>query len=307
MEKKKGYFSRLGKDVKVNSILYIMILPVTVYYILFSYVPMAGVQLAFKDYQIKLGIWGSPWIGFDHFQRLFSGYQFQRIMVNTVVLALYGLVLGMLTPVIFSLLLNYVRSRRWKKTIQMVTYLPYFISTVVMVGMLKIFLDDNGMFNVIMNLLGLGGVRFMSSANMFRHVFTWSGVWQGLGFSSVIYIATLSNADMQVHEAAIVDGASIWRRIWHIDLIELRPTILLLLILGLGGVINVGFEKILLMQNQLNFSTSEVLSTYIYKVGLLNNDYGFSTAVGLFNSVVSMVLLLTANRTAKKFAGYSLW
>ena len=189
----------------------------------------------------------------------------------------------------------------------MVTYLPYFISNVVMVGMLGIFLGDSGIVNVLLEKIGLEAVPFLSSGKLFRDVYAWSGVWQGLGYSSVIYIAALSGVDQQIHEAAIVDGASIWRRIWHIDLVELRPTILVLFIMSLGNVINVGYEKVLLMQNSLNTSTSEILSTYIYKVGLINSDYGFSTAVGLFNSLVSMVLLVIANKVSKKLAGYSLW
>lgn len=222
-------------------------------------------------------------------------------------ISLYGLVVGTVVPILFSVLINYVRHKRWKKTLQMVTYLPYFISNVVLVGMLAIFLGDSGLINALLQRLGLEAIPFLSSGKLFRSVYTWSGVWQGLGYSSVIYIAALSGVDPQIHEAAIVDGASIWRRIWHIDLAELRPTVLVLFIMSLGNVINVGYEKVLLMQNSLNTSTSEVLSTYVYKIGLINSDYGFSTAVGLFNSLVSMVLLLVANRVAKKLAGYSIW
>lgn len=303
----KKFLRRLGKDLKTNWILYVMILPVIVYYVLFSYVPMAGIQLAFKKYRIKDGIWGSPWIGFDHFERFFSSYNFSTLILNTLAISIYCLIIGAVVPVLFSVLINYVRSKKWKKTLQMVTYLPYFISNVVMVGMLGIFLGDSGIINVLLEKIGLEAVPFLSSGKLFRDVYAWSGVWQGLGYSSVIYIAALSGVDQQIHEAAIVDGASIWRRIWHIDLVELRPTILVLFIMSLGNVINVGYEKVLLMQNSLNTSTSEILSTYIYKVGLINSDYGFSTAVGLFNSLVSMVLLVIANKVSKKLAGYSLW
>ena len=304
---KKHFWQRLFKDMKVNYILYLMIAPVVVYYVLFAYVPMAGIQLAFKNYQIKSGIWGSPWVGFKHFERLFSSYNFMSLLKNTLCISVYSLIAGTMMPIFFSLMINYVRGRRWKRTLQMITYLPYFISNVVLVGMLGIFLGDSGILNVCLGLLGMDPVPFLSSGGMFRSVYTWSGVWQGLGFGSVIYIAALAGVDMQLHEAAIVDGASIWQRIWHIDLIEIRPTILVLFIMGLGNVINVGYEKVLLMQNPLNIATSEVLSTYTYKVGLINSDYGFSTAVGLFNSVVSMLLLFAANRTSRKLAGYSLW
>lgn len=298
---------RLRRDLRVNWILYLMVLPVVVYYILFSYVPMAGVQLAFKDYMIKRGIWGSPWIGLTNFRRFFSNYNFAAVLKNTMGISLYGLVVGMVVPIVFSVLINYTRNLRWKKTLQMVTYLPYFISTVVMVSMLQIFLGQSGMLNVVLGKLGLEPIPLLTSARWFQTSFVFSGAWQGMGFSSVIYIAALSGVDPQTHEAAIVDGASIWRRIWHIDLVDIQPTILVLLVMGLSGIINVGHEKVLLMQNALNLSASEVLSTYIYKVGLINSDYGYSTAAGLFNSVISMILLLIANRTARKLAGYSIW
>lgn len=304
---KKSFWARLGRDIRVNYILYLMMVPVAAYFIIFHYIPMAGIQLAFKNYQIKAGIWGSPWVGLKHFKRFFASYNFGSLLKNTISISLYSLLAGAAIPILFSLMINYVRSSRWKKTLQMITYLPYFISNVVLVGMLAIFLGDNGIVNVALNALGAEGIPFLSSGNLFRSVYTWSGVWQGLGFSSVIYIAALAGVDMQLHEAAIVDGASIWQRIWHIDLMEIRPTIFVVFIMGLGGVINVSYEKILLMQNPLNLATSEVLSTYTYKMGLINSDYGFSTAVGLFNSLVSMVLLFWANRTTRKLAGYSIW
>lgn len=302
-----SFGQRFLNDLRKNWILYVMILPVVAYYFLFSYEPMAGIQLAFKKYLIKESIWGSPWIGFKNFTRFFTAYNFWQLIWNTLAISLYSLVVGTVVPILFSVLINYVRHKHWKKALQMVTYLPYFISNVVLVGMLGIFLGDSGLINALLQKIGLDAIPFLSSGKLFRDVYTWSGVWQGLGYSSVIYIAALSGVDPQIHEAAIVDGASIWRRIWHIDLAELRPTVLVLFIMSLGGIINVGYEKVLLMQNSLNTSTSEVLSTYVYKIGLINSDYGFSTAVGLFNSLVSMVLLLLANRVAKKLAGYSIW
>lgn len=305
--RKKGFWARLGRDIRVNYILYLMMVPVAAYFIIFHYIPMAGIQLAFKSYQIKAGIWGSPWVGLKHFKRFFASYNFGSLLKNTISISLYSLLAGATIPILFSLLINYVRSSHWKKTLQMITYLPYFISNVVLVGMLAIFLGDSGIVNVALNALGAEGIPFLSSGNLFRSVYTWSGVWQGLGFSSVIYIAALAGVDMQLHEAAIVDGASIWQRIRHIDLMEIRPTIFVVFIMGLGGVINVSYEKILLMQNPLNLATSEVLSTYTYKMGLINSDYGFSTAVGLFNSLISMILLFWANRTTRKLAGYSIW
>lgn len=306
-EEAKKFSVRLKKDLRKNKALYLMLIPVVIYFVLFSYIPMAGIQLAFKTYHIKKGIWGSPWLGLDHFKRFFHSYNFGDLIVNTITISIYSIVVGAIIPVLFSLLINYVRGKRWKKTLQMVTYLPYFISTVVLVGMLAIFLGDSGILNTLLKKMGMNVIPFMSSAKFFRSVYVWSGVWQGLGYSSVIYIAALAGVDQQIHEAAIVDGASIWHRIWYIDLMELRPTIIVLFILNLGSLINVGYEKVLLMQNPLNIAKSEILSTYIYKIGLVNSDYGLATAVGLFNSIISLILLIIANRVAKKIAGFSLW
>lgn len=306
-EKKRPFLARLFMDIRKNYFLYLLLLPVAAYYILFSYVPMAGIQMAFKKFSIKKGIWGSPWVGLQHFERFFSGYNFKRLLLNTIAISTYSMVLGLVTPLLFALMLNYVRSRRWKKTLQMVTYLPYFISTVVMVGILSLFLGQDGLVNSLLGLLGIAPVGFMVSPSLFKSVYAWSGAWQGLGFSAIIYISALAGVDYELHEAAIMDGASKWRRIWHIDLPSIKMTILVILITSLGGIIGVGFEKVLLMQNDLNFTASDVISTYVYRVGLVQSDYGYSTAVGLFNSVVSTILVLASNLTAKKVAGYSLW
>ena len=268
---------------------------------------MYGVVIAFQNFSPRRGIWGSPWVGWEHFERFFSAYNFTSLLTNTLVLAVYSIILNLLTPIVFAIMLNYVRSVRWKKTLQMVTYLPYFISTVVLVGMLNLFLGENGAVNGILGLFGAEPVGFLTSPGLFKHVYAWSGAWQSLGFNSIIYIAALSGVDYQVHEAAIMDGASKWRRIWHIDLVEIRSTIMVLLVMSLGGILGVAFEKVLLMQNQLNFSASDVISTYVYRVGILQQDYGYSTAVGLFNSVISLILVLISNVLAKKLAGYSLW
>lgn len=307
VKNKKPFKVRLKLEIKKNYILYIMVLPVLLYYILFSYIPMAGIQLAFKNYSIKKGIWGSPWAGLEHFRRFFSSYHFGQLMANTLTLSIYTMILGLVTPVLFALMLNYVRNKTWKKTIQMLTYLPYFISTVVMVGMLKMLLDGDGIVNTFLGKIGAGPFGFLTEPSMFSSVYAWSGAWQGLGFGAIIYIAALGGVDYQLHEAAIVDGASIWKRIWHIDLVEIRATIMVMTIMGLGGIINVGFEKVLLMQNNLNLSASNVISTYVYQIGMIQQDYSYSTAVGLFNSVISAILCLISNYTAKKTAGYSLW
>lgn len=304
----KSFGERLRKDFKANWTLYLMVLIPLAYLILFCYIPMGGIQLAFKEYNVKKGIWGSPWVGFYNFQRFFRSYKFTMLLKNTILINVYSLVVGFPIPIIFALLLNYLRQKRFKKTIQMLSYAPYFISTVVMSGMIIIFLDPNtGVINRILQLLGMEAVNFMGEAKYFKSIYVWSSVWQGMGWASIIYIAALSGVDYQLHEAAIVDGATKLQRILHVDLPSIKPTIIMLLILQIGSLMSVGFEKVFLLQNQLNMSASDVLSTYVYRVGLVDNDYGYSTAVGLFNSLINMFLLITANRIAKRTTNESLW
>lgn len=297
-----------GKELKRNWLLYLMILPPLIYLIIFAYLPMAGIQLAFKDFKVKQGIWGSPFVGFEHFQRFFSSYNFGLLLKNTIMISIYSLVVGFPIPIIFALMLNYLRLKKLKKTVQMLSYAPYFISTVVMCGMIIIILDPNtGVINRILQLLGLEAVNFMGRPELFKSIYVWSGIWQGMGWSSIIYIAALSGVDYELHEAAIVDGASKMKRIWHVDLPSIKPTITMLLILQIGSIMGVGFEKIFLLQNALNFSASDVISTYVYRVGLVNSDYGYSTAVGLFNAVINLLFLVAANQTAKKLLNESLF
>jgi len=299
---------RLLNDMKKNWILYVMILPVVVYFIVFAYIPMGGVVLAFKDYKIKKGIFGSPWVGFDNFERFFNGYNFERLILNTVGISAYSLLVGFPIPIVFALLLNYINQKIFKKTLQMVSYAPYFISTVVICGMITIFCrSDTGIFNVIRNHFGLSSINFLADASLFKSIYVWSGVWQGMGFSSIIYISALAGVDPALHEAAIMDGATKLQRIIHVDLPSLKPTIIMLLILQIGSLMNVGFEKVYLLQNSLNASASEVISTYVYKVGLIQNNYGYSTAVGLFNSLINLILVVSANEISKKVANESLW
>ena len=306
--KKESFGARLLKNMRKNWILYLMITPVLLYYIIFSYVPMYGVLLAFKDYKIKLGILGSPWVGFEHFQRFFSAYNFKRLLMNTVGLSVYGMIAGFPIPIIFALMLNYLRHHKLKKAVQMVSYAPYFISTVVICGMISIFMSqDRGIFNIIRGFIGMEPEDFLAKPEWFKHIYVWSGIWQGMGWSSIIYISALAGVDYEMHEAAIVDGATKIQRMIHIDLPSIKPTILMLFILQMGGLLGVGFEKVYLLQNSLNRSAASVISTYVYEVGLVNSDYGYSTAVGLFNSVISLVLVVTANQLSKKFAGESLF
>lgn len=303
-----SFHVRLGKDMKKNWILYAMILPVVIYYVVFAYGPLYGIQLAFKDYVIKDGIWGSPWVGFEHFTRFFSSYNFELLLKNTIGISVYSILVGFSIPIMFALLLNYLKNKHLKKTIQMASYAPYFISTVVMCGMIVIFLNpDTGIFNTIRGWLGLSSIDFLGKPELFKSIYVWTGVWQGLGWSSIIYISALSGVDYQLHEAAIVDGATKLQRIFHVDLPSIKPTIVMLLILQMGSLMSVGFEKVFLLQNTLNKGAASVISTYVYEVGLINSDYGYSTAIGLFNSVINLALIVVANQVCKKFADESLF
>ena len=306
--KKMSFFQRLWENMKKNWILYAMILPVAIYYIIFAYAPMYGIQLAFKDYQVKEGIMGSPWVGLEHFIRFFKSYNFGQLLKNTIGISVYSLWVGFPIPIIFALMLNYLRNKFLKKTVQMVSYAPYFISTVVMCGMIAIFMNpDTGILNVIRNFFGMESVDFLAKPEWFKDIYVWTGVWQGMGWSSIIYISALSGVDYQLHEAAIMDGATKIQRMIHVDLPSIKPTIIMLLILQIGSLMNVGFEKVFLLQNTLNKSAASVISTYTYEVGLINSDYGYSTAVGLFNSLINVILIVGANQICKKLADESLF
>lgn len=287
--------------------LYIILLPALAGLLLFSYGPMYGVLLAFKEYSPLSGIIGSPWVGMRHFNRFFRSPFFNQIIRNTLYLSLYGLFVGFPLPVLLALGLNQVRSIRFKKTVQTVTYAPYFISTVVLVGIINIVFAETGFINQCIKMMGKDSVLFMGAAKYWRHIYVWSGIWQGMGWSAIIYIAALSGVDPVLYEAAIIDGATKLQRIIFIDLPSIAPTIVITFILSAGSIMSIGFEKAFLMQNPLNTSVSEIIPTYVYKVGLLSGEYGFSTAVGLFNSVINCVLLLTVNKIARKFGQSSIW
>ncbi|MBU3812683.1 MAG: ABC transporter permease subunit, partial [Candidatus Niameybacter stercoravium] len=270
--------------------------------------PMYGVQLAFRDYNPIMGITGSPWVGFDHFTRFFNSYQFKQLIGNTLILSLYSLIVGFPIPIILALALNQVKNSKFKKLVQTVTYALHFISVVVLVGMLGIFFSVNGgLVNEVIKLFGGEPKLFMGEVKYFRHMYVWSGIWQSMGWSAVIYLAALSGVSPELHEAATVDGATKLQRIWNIDLPTILPTIVTLLILNCGSVMSMGFEKAFLMQNPLNMENSEIIATYVYKMGLINAEYGFSTAVGLFNSVINCILLVTVNKVSKKIGQDGLW
>ena len=290
--------------------LYLLLILPLAYLIIFKYIPMYGIQIAFRNYTPIAGITGSEWVGLKHFIRFFESNVFDRIFWNTVSLSLYQLFITFPMPIILAMGLNYIRVNYLKKTIQMVTYAPHFISVVVMVGIIMQFLDPRiGMVNNILGLFGIEPIHFMARANWFQSLFVWSDVWQNTGFSCIIYLAALASVDPSLHEAAVVDGASKVRRIWHVDLPSVIPIAVILLILNMGNVLEIGYEKVLLMQNPLNLQTSEVIDTYVYKVGLASQSVNFSygAAIGLFKNVLSLFLLLAVNRIARKANQASLW
>lgn len=287
----------------------LLILPLA-HILVFSYVPMLGAQIAFRDYRVADGIWFSQWVGLENFERFFASFQFERLIVNTITLGLYLLLVGFPIPIILALSLNQVRNLWFKKTVQLATYAPHFISTVVMVGLILQLLNPRfGVLAQLTTALGLPPVNAMSRPELYQSIFVWTDIWQHMGFAAIIYLAALTTIDPSLHEAAVVDGASKLRRIWHIDIPGIMPIATMLLILNFGNFINIGFEKVLLLQNPINTSISEILDTYLYKVGLASPtlDFSYATAIGLFKGVIALVMVVFANYSVKKLGQESLW
>lgn len=301
------------KKISRNWVLYLFLLPALAYILIFNYGPMYGVLIAFKNFKPIKGIWGSPFTsayGMAHFIRFFNLDVFWTLLRNTLSLSIYSLLAGFPLPIILALLLNSGKYKRLTKTTQLITYAPHFISTVVMVGMLNvIFSPRMGIISQLVNKLGMmdGPLMVLASEGSFPHLYVLSGVWQNIGWGSIIYLAALSSVPQELHEAAIVDGATRFQRILKIDIPTIMPTMVIQLILNCGHILGVGFEKAFLMQNSLNIGTSEIISTYVYKLGVVNAQYSFSAAVGLFNSVVNFIMLLLVNRAAKAFNETSLF
>ena len=289
--------------------LYLMLVLPIVYLLVFCYYPMLGIQIAFKDFKPRLGVWGSHWAGFKHFLKFMDSYQFWPIIKNTLLLSFYSIVAMIPMPILLALSLNAIKNKGYMKMVQLLTYMPNFISTVVMVGILRQLLHPRmGLFATMAGLFGLQiGDAFGSSA-LFSHLYVWSNVWQKTGWSAIVYLAALSAVDPELHEAAIVDGASRFQRVLHIDIPVIIPTAVIMLILNMGQVMSMGFERVFLMQTDLNISASEIISTYVYKVGLTGMpDYSYSTAINLFNSVINLILIVMSNKIAKRVNGTSLF
>ncbi|MFI7135505.1 ABC transporter permease [Nonomuraea sp. NPDC050153] len=288
--------------------LYLLLLIPLGYFVVFKYVPMINAVIAFKDYSVIDGIWGSPWAGPKHFLAFFDNPVFWTLVRNTFLLSVYFLIASFPIPIILALALNEVRRGLFQRTVQMVTYAPYFISTVVVVSMTILILSPSiGLVNDAIGLFGISSVDFLGDPDYFRHIYVWSDVWQTAGYSAVVYMAALSGIDPGLYEAARVDGANRLQKIIHVDLPGIMPTAAIVLILGVGNIMAIGFEKAFLLQNPLNLSQSEIIATYVYKTGLLNADFSQATAVGLFNSVVNLGLLVGVNFVAKRVSGSGLW
>ena len=289
--------------------LWIMLLPAIVYIFIFCYVPMYGAQLAFREYSFETGITGGKWVGFKYFEQYFSSSMFGTTLKNTFTISATSILLGFPAPIVLALIINQIRSSKWKRTVQTTVYIPYFISTVVMVSMLNVlFAKKGGVLSDFMKMIGLVSPKanLIGQAKYFVGMYVGSGIWQSMGWNSIIYIAALSSVDTQLYDAAKIDGANRWQRVIHIEFPVLVPTIMILLIMNMGGILNVGFDKVFLMQNTLNLSASQVISTYVYDVGVKSSQFSFGTAVGLFTNVVNFVFLLTANWVSKRVTGSGL-
>jgi multiple sugar transport system permease protein/putative aldouronate transport system permease protein len=295
----------LRRVINTRGLYFLLLIPF-VYVIIFNYVPIYGVLMAFKRFQPRLGVMGSPWVGFYNFQRFFTSPNFINIIRNTLVLSIYGLIVGFPFPVILAICINHSLKYRFKKVTQSVTFAPFFLSSVIMVTLITQVLGmRSGGVNILLSAFGHEEINFMASPSMFPHIYTWSGVWQATGYSAIIYISSLAAVDPTLHEAAVIDGASLWQRVWHIDLTTIRPIIVIMLILSMGGILTGNLEKTYLMQNSLNITASEIIPTYVYKVGVatVRPDYSFGTAIGLFQNVVGIILTLAVNKIANMLTG----
>lgn len=299
-DRKKEKWQKFRKKVAKDKWLYLLMVPGILLTIVFRYFPMYGAIIAFKDYNPMLGIWESPWVGLAHFRTFISSPNFSVLLTNTLKISVYGLILGFFPPILLALSLNQILNKKVKQKIQLILYAPNFISVVIIVGMLFLFLSANGPINGLVEKFTGQSIMFMSNPDYFRTIYILSGIWQGMGWASILYTATLAGISSDLYEAANIDGANILQKIWFIDLPALRPVMVINFILSAGNIMNVGYEKAYLMQTSMNIPTSEIISTYVYKIGLQSGDYAYSAAVGLFNMIINVVLLLLVNGITKK-------
>ena len=300
---RQSFSTRLAKDWKRNRQVYLMLLPVVAYFIIFHYLPMAGVQIAFKNYSISKGILGSKWVGLKHFKSYFKSYYFGRLIKNTTLLSALNILFGFPAPIILALMINEVRSNKFKRTVQTVTYLPHFISIVIVCALMRTFLSSRGLINQLMGT----SIDFFNREEWFRPLYILSGIWQEIGWGSIVYLSAITSIDDSLYEAAEMDGAGRFGKLWHITLPGIASTISVMFILRVGRMMTVGADKVLLMYNESIYSTADIISTFVYRKGLLEMNYSYSAAVDLVNSLVNCVLLIGANKMSKKISGSGLW
>lgn len=305
--KTESFAARVKRDWKKNKSLYVLVLPVLIFYFLFHYKPMYGAIIAFKDYSPGVGIWESEWVGLDHFIRFFKGPYFLRLFRNTITLSLYTLIAGFPAPIILALLINEVKNAKFKKMVQTITYLPHFISLIVVTGIIINFSMTNGLFNDLIEFLGGKRGNLLQKENLYQSIYVFSGIWQEVGWGSIIYLSALSGIDPQLYEAASIDGAGKWRQLLNVTLPGIAPTVIIMLVLRIGQLMSIGYEKTILLYNSSIYETADIISSYVYRVGLLDQDWSYSTAIGLFNSIINCMLIIFANRISRKVSETSLW
>lgn len=303
----KMHESAPAKAFRLHWQLYLLLILPLAWVAIFRYWPMFGLQIAFRNFKISKGFWDSTWVGLKYFKQFLTDYSFKRLITNTLGISVYSLVAGFFPPIILAVALNECRHKYFTKTVQTVTYMPHFLSTVVITSILTQLLSYGGALNTLVKAMGGTPRNYLSEPAYFKSIYVWSGIWQSQGYNSIMYLAALAGISPELQEAAYVDGANIWQRIWHVDLPGIIPTAIILLILNTASVLNVGYEKVYLLQNSLNMSASDVISTYVYRVGLVDMNYSFSTAVNLFQSVISLLLMAIVNSIARKASDYSLW
>lgn len=306
-----GYISKMGKNKKQiikDYQLYIMLIPFLLYFALFVYKPMGGLLIAFKDYSVYAGMSGSPWVGLENFRVFFDSPYVWRLIKNTLLISVYGILFGFPAPIILALMLNEVRSKKFKSFVQTFTYVPHFISAVVIAGMVTSFLaPSNGIINIIIEALGGEKQYFLSKPQYFRSIYTIMGIWHGIGYGSIVYISAIAGIDQELYEACTIDGGGRLRQLWHITLPGILPTIVTLFIIRIGNIMNVGYESIILLYQPSTYETADIISTYVYRMGMEEGDYSLSAAVGMFNSVIGFILVTLANKLSNKVTGSGLW
>jgi len=306
--KKSSFFQETMRDISKYKSLYVLVIPVVIWYILFEYKPMYGVVIAFQDYRPRRGISGSEWVGLKHFKDFVSSFFFGRTVKNTLIISLTNIIFGFPAPIIFALLLNEIKNLKFKKLVQTISYMPHFISMVVFTSMIRVFVSNNGFITGILNVLfDVPKKSLLTMQEYFVPIHVLSGIWQGLGWGAIIYIAALANVDQELYDAASIDGANRWKQTIHVTIPSIMPTIIIMLLLRLGGIMSVGYEKIILLYNEGIYEVSDVISTYVYRKGLQEFQYSFSAAVGLFNTAINFTLIMIFNKISKKISDVSLW